>query len=329
MSGKPTSTMGPRANAPRMPAVPAPCGGNAGIAQRKAASAPRTPAVPAPCGGHVGATSVQRVAAGAPRTPAVPAPCGGNVGAAQTVQRAAASPAARVAPRTPALRGSTVQRVLPDGSSHQGNITPRDRPLPQTPLSHEALEVREQEGANDSSIDRQYWHEAVFANGLVYGKTGSLSDHNMLQAQALNGKFIFVLTESGTLLLRNEPSGVQRRMDEFTHANFTGGQNVKAAGQIFLRMGKVIRMDNESGHYKPRGETLGHLLKKLNREGVDLTHALMLMNKGDYQYEAYDAHDYILGQKTKLPDSEWQNQEVKFDNYMKQKDWNRKAVAYW
>lgn len=114
----------------------------------------------------------------------------------------------------------------------------------------------------------------------------------------------------------------------FTHANFTSGQDIKAAGQLFVHEGRVIRIDNESGHYKPHGNTLRHIIKKLKREGADLRRALMLANNGDSD-QVLDVYDYILGQKTVVPHHEWQNQEIKFADYTKGRKWNKKPVKYW
>ena len=207
------------------------------------------------------------------------------------------------------------------------NIGPEDMPAPSKSLIDDAIAVRSREAGNDLDPAAQYWSEAVFANGLLYAKTGI--QNNFVQAQAINAKVIYALTMDDRLFIRVEPAGIDRRPDEFTHANFTGGQDIKAAGQIFLRNGRIIRIDNESGHYRPDGKMLRHLVKKLHKEGADLTKALMFVNLGDYKYEAYDAYDYVLGQVTKLPDAEWQSQEVKFSEYLKGRLWNRKPVNYW
>jgi hypothetical protein len=214
---------------------------------------------------------------------------------------------------------------------HEGNVTPDDRPVPSKTLTQKALDVRERERPADLDAWGQYGSEAIFSGGLIYMKRELSHGPGLstMKAQLVNSKVIYVLTTDDTLYIRPEPSGIMRRQDDFTHANFTGGKSVKAAGQLFIRDGKVIRIDNESGHYMPSGNSLRHILKKLNREGTDLTKALLVMNKGEYDYEAYDAHEYILGQKNKVDDAEWRNQEVKFDAHTQGKDWNRKPVAYW
>lgn len=227
---------------------------------------------------------------------------------------------------TGAGRKALVQRAaLP---SHL--VSSADLPGPSKALTPEGLAEREKEKPRDLSAASQYWHELVVSGGLLYFKKqlvdkGGLT---MAQAQLVRSKVIFVLTLDDRLLARPEPAGIQTRADGFTHANFTSGQDIKAAGQLFVHEGRVIRIDNESGHYKPHGNTLRHVIKKLKREGADLRRALMLSNNGDSE-QVLDVYDYILGQKTVVPNEEWQSQDIKFAAYTEGKVWNRKPVKYW
>lgn len=263
--------------------------------------------------------------------------------AAKVVQRVAAPPHAvgamaaqgwrqapnRVIGKPPGLAGGA--GVLQRAALPSHLVSSADRPAPSKGLIPEAIAERERERPRDLDTDGQYWHEAIVSNGLLYYKAGLRNGGGltMVQARLVRSKVIFVLTLDDRLLIRQEPSGIQARGDAFTHANFTGGQDIKAAGQLFVVEGRVIRIDNESGHYRPHGNMLRHVIKKLHREGADLTRALMLINRGDYNFEAMDVHDYILGQKTVLSDQEWQTQEMKFDDYVNNRVKARKHVDHW
>lgn len=257
--------------------------------------------------------------------------------AAKVVQRVVAPlPAAgamaapgRVSARPPGLAAGV--GVLQRAALPSHLVSGADLPAPSKGLIPEAIAEREHERPRDLDADGQYWHEAIISNGLLYFKAG-LRDGGgltMVQARLVRAKVIFVLTLDDRLLIRPEPSGIQQRGDAFTHANFTGGQDIKAAGQLFVVEGRIVRIDNESGHYRPHGNMLRHVVKKLNREGADLTRALMLVNSGDYNYQAMDVHDYILGQKTVLSDQEWQTQEMKFDDYVRNRVRVRPHVDHW
>jgi len=210
-------------------------------------------------------------------------------------------------------------------------VTSADRPPPLKGLIPKAVLARPHEAPRDLGASERYWHEGFISNGLLYSKAG-LSNKGgltLMQAQVVRTKVIYVLTADDRLLLRSEPAGIQARVDSFTHANFTGGLAIKAAGQLYVVGGHIIRMDNESGHYCPAGNALRHLLKKFKRDGADLSKCLMVMNHGDYDVEAFDAVDWTLGQKTKVSMTEANNQDMKFCAYTMGKDWSKEPVDYW
>ena len=57
----------------------------------------------------------------------------------------------------------------------------------------------------------------------------------------------YVVLENGTLVVGKHGSNGQG------HIDLSGGKTVLAAGTVDIKDGKVIRMDNDSGHYKPSG----------------------------------------------------------------------------
>jgi hypothetical protein len=62
----------------------------------------------------------------------------------------------------------------------------------------------------------------------------------------------------------------QGRTDRLNHSTFNAGKDVICAGIILVREGRLVRIDNNSGHYKPTRAHLVNALGVLNRMGVNL-----------------------------------------------------------
>lgn len=57
---------------------------------------------------------------------------------------------------------------------------------------------------------------------------------------------IFVMAESGELYLSKN-----RKVGEFHHSSFLAGKPVAAAGEMIIKKGIIIEINNASGHYMP------------------------------------------------------------------------------
>lgn len=75
---------------------------------------------------------------------------------------------------------------------------------------------------------------------------------------------IYVMDPQGNLYVSNEAVPL-----EFHHSSFLAGEPVAAAGTAWFENGKLIQVDNRSGHYKPPSETLKTLLKAIQAQGYD------------------------------------------------------------
>jgi len=56
----------------------------------------------------------------------------------------------------------------------------------------------------------------------------------------------------------------------FNHSSFSAGGKVICAGMIDINNGKLMHIDNESGHYKPNRKQLHEAIALFHDEGVDL-----------------------------------------------------------
>lgn len=55
------------------------------------------------------------------------------------------------------------------------------------------------------------------------------------------------------------------------HSTFMGGGDVKFAGNMIVKEGRIVFLDNRSGHYWPRPSDFANFLKWITSEGVDLS----------------------------------------------------------
>lgn len=56
----------------------------------------------------------------------------------------------------------------------------------------------------------------------------------------------------------------------YFHSSYLGGGDVLCAGRIFVRNGKLVGIDNGSGHYKPTADQLRRGVRDLERQGVPI-----------------------------------------------------------
>lgn len=77
---------------------------------------------------------------------------------------------------------------------------------------------------------------------------------------------IFALDANGTLYLHKYPY-----IGQFHHSSFLAGGPVAGAGEIVVRDGFVIRVNNGSGHYKPDAAMARQVLARLREMGLDLS----------------------------------------------------------
>jgi len=58
--------------------------------------------------------------------------------------------------------------------------------------------------------------------------------------------------------------------DPFFHSSYMGGGDVLCGGRIFVKEGKLVGIDNSSGHYKPTADHLRQCIREFERQGVSL-----------------------------------------------------------
>jgi hypothetical protein len=81
-----------------------------------------------------------------------------------------------------------------------------------------------------------------------------------------NGVYTYVVDKNGDVIVAkrlSEPGGRPGRATGMPHPTLIGGKDptVLAAGEVEIRGGKIYRIDNQSGHFRPPRKTLSTSLK--------------------------------------------------------------------
>lgn len=116
-----------------------------------------------------------------------------------------------------------------------------------------------------SSAPRITLKEKTPQNGSqfeTYGVTISNGKININGRTVTNGRYDFVITQKGEL-----------RIGTGHHNLSDGASTVSAAGRLKIHNGKVTRVNNDSGHYKPSAAETKAGLSELGKAGVNLNNA--------------------------------------------------------
>jgi filamentous hemagglutinin family protein len=112
------------------------------------------------------------------------------------------------------------------------------------------------------SADERNLREVEVKNGLIVEKvSGELFDTGSNKEGA-----IFVMDGQGRIYATTE-----QRSAYFHHSSLLGGEPVAMAGHMFVQDGKLVHINNQSGHYKPDLGQLKQMRGYLAEQGVDLT----------------------------------------------------------
>ncbi len=89
----------------------------------------------------------------------------------------------------------------------------------------------------------------------------------LLQGKRAEGKFTYVMDKDGNIVFgkRSNPNDARKRAP---HPTLIGGKDpqVQCAGMIVFKKGRIVSIDNQSGHYRPNAKSLekvNSILQKL------------------------------------------------------------------
>lgn len=110
-------------------------------------------------------------------------------------------------------------------------------------------------------------------NGIMLD--GSLERFTTKTASAAGGtghysdEHIWAMDVYGNIYVRRGDAG------RWHHSSFTRGQDVICAGEIGVRDGVLLRLNNGSGHYKPTADALHRACQRLAGDGVSFANAVV------------------------------------------------------
>ena len=112
-----------------------------------------------------------------------------------------------------------------------------------------------------------------------------------------NGVFTYVVDAKGDVVIAKrlgEPGGAPGRATGMPHPTLIGGKDptVLAAGEVEIRGGKIYRVDNQSGHFRPPRKAMGQSLKGFMRIPTSAFHP---------EFHAQSVHYDALGTRTTKP----------------------------
>ncbi|MBF0312682.1 MAG: hypothetical protein HQK52_04660 [Oligoflexia bacterium] len=76
---------------------------------------------------------------------------------------------------------------------------------------------------------------------------------------------LYAIDENGELYV-----STYSRVGSFHHSSILGGKPVLSAGMITIVQGKIVKITNESGHYKPTNDQLVAAVRALRAKGYDI-----------------------------------------------------------
>lgn len=122
-----------------------------------------------------------------------------------------------------------------------------------------------------------YKHNGVLVDT---GNTrGMLTDHGVRNSQS-HDVMIFVQTKSGKLYVAEGYAGT------IHHTSFTGGRSVRMAGEIQVLRGRIVGVNNRSGHYMPGGEYLGQFRNWLQSKKAKISSAVFQESNFEHGYRS-------------------------------------------
>lgn len=126
-------------------------------------------------------------------------------------------------------------------------------------------------------VTNKFPDEPLQSDGKIYGKIEVVNG----KAKLINGELIprqpvdFIVTEDNCLFIGKR------------HTTLSGGSDVKAAGNLTIKGGRIRRIDNLSGHFRPTVEEGLRFPELLKKQGLDVSGANLKLYKFDIDLKGY------------------------------------------
>ncbi|WP_318308876.1 fibronectin type III domain-containing protein [Flagellimonas crocea] len=102
---------------------------------------------------------------------------------------------------------------------------------------------------------------------LIQNPSGAMK-LNQKAESILNGQYMFVVDEADNIIIGTRAKGISPFNGKAPHPTLIGGVDpvVKTAGIIEFRAGKIYKVDNVSGHFKPSTQSLQNVQPLFNKK---------------------------------------------------------------
>ncbi|GAA4667708.1 hypothetical protein [Amycolatopsis dongchuanensis] len=117
---------------------------------------------------------------------------------------------------------------------------------------------------NDTKLEKRRVY--IDKDGRMrYAKDGTLFDTSKATKvhKGDEGRAIFVMDRHGNVYASN-----YQAEGEFHHSTLTNGRPVAAAGELFVKDGRIIKITDNSGHYRPGTQQTVNMWEELKIHGL-------------------------------------------------------------
>jgi len=128
------------------------------------------------------------------------------------------------------------------------------------------------------SDESGYTRNPTAVNARDNVRDGALVDH---EGKPMDGHYTYAVKENGELII-GERNGNGKDGKATPHPTLVGGKEprVKVAGMVTMSNGKIVKYDNESGHFKPNGLSMPEADKAFSQLPESVFHRNFNKNMG-------------------------------------------------
>lgn len=137
----------------------------------------------------------------------------------------------------------------------------------------------------EDGLRRKY--KLRFRDGIAWRWYGGKSEYahfdttDNTESQMKDKMTHFVMDRRGRVY-----AGFDLSVKWFKHSSLIGGQATLAAGRLGAENGKIIRVQNDSGHYEPGHQQMRNFLERLHLYGVDLSRTVVVRHLDRREFTA-------------------------------------------
>lgn len=141
----------------------------------------------------------------------------------------------------------------------------------------------------DTELAQQNMTKITFRGSMLYQADGSpLDTTKMVTATSGPGMAIYVLSAEGNLHISSHSVGDRH------HSSLLAGANVAGAGEIRVINGKIQKISNKSGHYRPDALMFIQTLNALKKKRVDISNFSISYDTGAPRQDYYENFEKFL-----------------------------------